>query len=265
MSETDFPGGNLSDSARRLDRDTLRDQVADILENMILEGRWQPGDLLPSQAKLAETFGVSVTVVREAIESLRARKLVNVIHGKGAIVLPPSPSPLLSDFRMLAEREMLTLLDLWEARFLLEPHVAALAAQRATPEQLNELRAILEQMHECQEKGDRNQLAEADVRFHKMLASCTGNVALTLILEALSSLLLKSVKLTSQRPIHSPSDHSAVLEAVCSQDAEAARAAMQTHLERGYQDALAIAKLRGRPPNDAQSQEAERKAKGGDE
>jgi GntR family transcriptional repressor for pyruvate dehydrogenase complex len=194
---------------------------------MILESDLKPGAQLPSQQELTEKLGVSRVVLREAVQWLEARGLVEAIQGKGVVVKAPAPASVVRSLRLLLRRHSATLADLWQIRSFLEPEIAALAAQNATPEHLKAMAEAVSQMRNPD--SDVSTVIEADMRFHNLLAEATENTVLRLIREVIAVLMHESIEETTGRlPTY---DHSAVLEAVRSRDPEAAREAMRRHMQ----------------------------------
>lgn len=228
--------GTYSRLAGNLARSTLREQVAESLKDMIVRGDWQVGEFLPSQSELSDTFSVSVPVIREALQILNGQGLVNVIHGKGAVITPPNASCALTILKLLAERQMLTVTDLWEVRFLLEPEIAALAAQRASSEQIQQLHEIVAPTLGDGEL-DVEEWVRADIDFHTILAEATGNSLLPLIMGLLTDLFAESLRLIlTRKRTTAPSEHLGIIAAIADRDSAAARLAMRVQLNKNRQD-----------------------------
>src|SRR6187455_876085 len=121
-----------------------------VLIGEIINGRYRPGDLLPRETDIAEQHGVSRGVARECIRGLEERGLVGVKHGRGATVLPEREWDTLDPYVLAGllrgGRGAKTLADYVEARRLLEVEAAGIAAERATPEDLEELERAYEHM-----------------------------------------------------------------------------------------------------------------------
>ena len=121
--------------------------------------------------------------------------------------------------------------DIFEMRHILEPHIAALAAQRATPEQVEQLRQILEQQQHQVDRGETG--VESDTAFHFTLASATHNPALVKVVSAVEDILQLSRDQSLQepgRPQRSLASHCQILEMVESGNVKGAREAMEHHL-----------------------------------
>jgi GntR family transcriptional repressor for pyruvate dehydrogenase complex len=124
---------------------SLPDQVAELIVQRIATGELSAGHRLPSQRQLAQSMGVGLAVVREAVKRLEALSILGATHGSGTVVRPFRWMPLLYDpslFLLAVKR--IGIRDLWETRRILEGQIARLAAERATQENLNEIRAVLD-------------------------------------------------------------------------------------------------------------------------
>ena len=212
----------------------LYERVVEKVLELISSGAWKPGFRLPSERELSEAFGVSRTVVREAVKALEARGVLESATGSGVSVRR-------ADFNMVS-RSLQTYMQLSrsvdfeirlnEVRRVLEVELVALAADRATPEQRVQLRQICEQMR----AGDKTaqQMAELDFRLHITLAEATQNELFKILLAPLIDQLRDHITLTWEgfpRPVDLVLDqHEAIVSAVESGDAETARQAMIKHL-----------------------------------
>src|SRR5918994_2373836 len=212
----------------------LYERLVDKILDLISSGKWKPGYRLPPERELSEAFGVSRTVVREAIKALEARGVLESTTGSGVSVR-------LADYNMVS-RSLQTYMQLSsrvdfeirlnEVRRVLEVEMVALAASRITPEQRTQLRQICRQMRDG--KNTAKQMAELDFRLHVTLAESTQNDLFKVLLAPLISPLREQIILTWEdfpRPVEEVFDqHEAIVAAVENGDAEAARQAMTKHL-----------------------------------
>jgi GntR family transcriptional repressor for pyruvate dehydrogenase complex len=211
----------------------LSDRVADTLLEHILAADLQPGDRLPTEAELGRQFEVSRTVVREAVRSLAARGIVNVRPGAGLTVARVAPATASEAMRLLVRGSVdLTYDRVHEVRRTLETELARLAAERATEDDLVELRRI--QAAQQAALDDIPTAARIDVRFHRTIASITRNELFVVILDSLSDVMLQirlqCMPLPGDREIGIV-EHQAVLDGIAAHDPEAARRAMSAHLK----------------------------------
>ena len=203
------------------------DEVMHQLADLIRRGEVKVGQRLPSEKNLAETFGVSRPVVREAFRGLRSLGLIDSRMGSGSYV---------SDGNALRLPLLLgryTAPELHEVRTHLEAPGAALAARRATEEQVQELLEMVRQMSEPQ--GHRP-YAELDATFHAFLAACTGNSVHSRLIADLGELIVENSDLALSanvlRQAQATREHRRIAEAVARRDPEAAESAMLLHLSR---------------------------------
>jgi DNA-binding FadR family transcriptional regulator len=208
--------------------------LVDKILDLISSGAWKPGFRLPPERELSEAFGVSRTVVREAVKALEARGVLESTTGSGVSVR-------LADFNMVS-RSLQTYMQLSnrvdfeirlnEVRRVLEVEMVALAASRITPEQRIQLRQICKQMRDGQNTA--KQMAELDFRLHVTLAEATQNDLFKVLLAPLIHQLRDQIILTWEdfpRPVEQVFDqHEAIVAAVENGDADAARQAMTKHL-----------------------------------
>ncbi|MFF5228548.1 FadR/GntR family transcriptional regulator [Dactylosporangium sp. NPDC000521] len=195
------------------------------IQQMIVDGRLTPGQRLPAERELSELLGISRPTLRETIRALVGLNILESRHGAGTFVAGLSTAALLEPMRFVMALNERTVEELFEARLLLEPALAALAARRATDEQVAAMRAAI---------GGGDQV-EADVLLHRLIAGASGNALLAAMLESLSGLGRSSRSMTSGRPGMSErtaEDHEAIVAAVEQRDPDAARRAMAAHLER---------------------------------
>ena len=212
----------------------LYERVVDKILSLISTGAWKSGYRLPPERELSEAFGVSRTVVREAIKALEARGVLESVAGSGVSVR-------LADFDMVS-RSLQTYMQLSkrvdfeirlnEVRRVLEVEMVALAASRRTPEQLEKLHEICQQMRAS--GNTAKVMAELDFQLHVTLAEATQNDLFKVLLAPLINQLRDQIILTWEdfpRPVNEVFDqHESIVSAVESGDAEAARQAMLRHL-----------------------------------
>jgi GntR family transcriptional repressor for pyruvate dehydrogenase complex len=220
------------------------------IQEQIQRGELKAGDRLPPERHLAGIFGASRSSVREALRMLELSGLVYSRHGEGNFVAETDAAArTLVDF---LERQRANLLDLSEARKLFEPYVASLAAERATPEQLEELRQAAEEEEKHLRGGEPQAAFRADRAFHHAIATATGNEALVTLHQYLSDLVAggrREALENDVRRAQSAVDHRRLYRAIARRDGAAARTAMLKHLENveqilvetvvGYQRAAA--------------------------
>ncbi|MCA1990365.1 MAG: FadR family transcriptional regulator [Desulfarculus sp.] len=170
------------------------EQVAQTIRRQVLSGQLSLGERLPSERDLAEQFGVSRVVVREAIRTLEMSGILRVQKGAGGgtFVAAAYAKPLSGAITNLLEGGTISLDHLFELRLMLEPPAAAQVAGRAGPEQVAELEEILAQAEQVVD--DSETLREINLEFHRRLAVMTGNPLLAALCETVLQLLVDSLR-----------------------------------------------------------------------
>jgi GntR family galactonate operon transcriptional repressor len=214
----------------------LATAVIEALVDRIVGGDIPEGTSMPTEPALCTSFGVSRTVIREAVKSLEAMRLLKVQQGQGTTVRPLAEWDLLNPVVLAAtvrhDAELSILEDLIDVRRALEAQMAGQAAVRATPEQLQEIMAAMELLEN--EVGSPARYLQADLGFHDAIMAASGNrlgrsAILTINTEAYRSL----------RYVGDPSPddcresniaHRAVMVAVTARDPELAAQAMNDHI-----------------------------------
>ncbi|MBO9607427.1 MAG: FadR family transcriptional regulator [Paenibacillaceae bacterium] len=205
------------------------EKVYDEMKRRIASGEWEPGSRLPTIEQLSALFGVGVSTVREAVRILGKQKIVRIEQGRGTFVsseLSASP-PQLVDVLERASIRQLT-----DARLIVEPELAALAARHATAEAREAIVRDAEAMRRKAAAG-RDFLAE-DIRFHERIAAAAANEVLAGMMAHVNDLLLDSRRTTMKWPgmnEKASSYHMLIAQAIAGRDEERARTLMRLHLE----------------------------------
>ncbi|MGQ9584533.1 MAG: FadR/GntR family transcriptional regulator [Anaerolineae bacterium] len=181
-----------------LSRAPLTNRVIQSLRDMIWRGELAPGDLLPSHEELAARYGVGLSTIREAMKALSLIGLVEVCPGRGTQVLPDALRVLSSEAAMRASLGEVDTEQVLEARTIIETTLTALAAERATQEDLAEINAALAEMQA--HMHDDTAFARADLRFHLAVARASKNDILAQMYYLTRSLLEKMVRQVISHP-----------------------------------------------------------------
>lgn len=214
----------------------LVQEIVESLAGSIREALIKPGDKLPSESEIMARFDVSRTVVREAISNLQALKLVETRHGIGTFALALQDS---GNFK-IAEEDFSTVADVisvLELRIGLETEAAGLAAQRRSDLNLAKMEAALRAFQESIMQ-DLDSVAP-DFELHMEVARATGNQHFADLMTYLGTMIIPRTRVNT--PSSAPEgrlsylqrvhgEHQSIFNAIRDQDAEAARAAMRTHL-----------------------------------
>ncbi len=219
----------------------LADQVADRLAAEIRSGRLEVGARLPTEAVLASQFEVSRTVVREAVSRLKSLGLVISRQGSGVYVREPEAEPLRFDASHMASRD--AVVQMAELRRPLESEVAALAAERRTPEELARIQTAIQELEQAVARGESG--AEQDVAFHLAVAAAAHNPFLIGTLQYLHGLLHGAVRVTRANEarrddfIHAVAkEHARIADAIAAGNPKAAREAAKTHMDNAIKRIL---------------------------
>lgn len=203
---------------------------------LIEGGKLKQGDQLPSERELTEIFKVSRTTVREAIRTLESMKLLQCRQGNGTYVLATSEEALIQPLAAALFNAKDDIRDIFFIRKIIEPHVAQLAAENGTAEEIADLEEILRKQEICIERGEN--IIETDSEFHNLMASATKNRVMERLIVALVDFLKQSRENylldgqhDSKRPERSLEGHKQVLAAIKIGDGEAAKKMMLQHLQ----------------------------------
>ena len=215
------------------------DEVVQRLREQIVSGQLVAGESLASEGDLATTLKVSRTVIREAMRILCTQGLVEISQGRRPRVKGADPQAAIISLDALLSRGGGTLAHLTEVRLPLEVEIAGLAAERATPEQLQALAHTNDQLAQAE---SLEECIEADIAFHRALAAATNNPLFELLLETVAQLLRESRRrtLTQSGTRLAWEEHVRIYQTVAQRDRVAAREAMRQHMRLIQRD-LAVA------------------------
>ncbi|MBM4465026.1 MAG: FadR family transcriptional regulator [Chloroflexi bacterium] len=215
------------------DNERLFQKVVDEVGTKIIEGVLKPGDMLPPERIIAEQFGVSRTVIREAIKALELQGLVEVQHGRGAMVVRPSADSVSDSVVRFVRTQNSPLWALLELRCILEVEIAGLAAERCTEEDIRNLTELWEQM--ATKVDSPSEYVELDLEFHRALCKAAHNQLFPLVLEPVMMLARESRRVGAtapNAPKRSIGVHKRILEAVKRRDSNEAQRTMREHLSQ---------------------------------
>lgn len=220
----------------KLKANNLTDRVSAAMETRIASGRLKPGSRLPTEQELSLEFGVSRTVVREAISRLKSEGLVETRQGAGAFV---AQSKLGVPFRIDPDSvdSFDATVEILELRLAVESEAAALAAERANQGQLRAIRDALDAVQAAFERGDDG--VDEDLRFHRAIAQAAHNRKYLELAEFLERYVKTQIRITggkiarAGRMAQTQSEHAEIYKAISARDADAARTAAREHFRRG--------------------------------
>ena len=213
----------------------LTQRVAETLIELIRKGEYPAKTRLPTQTELASRFGVSVTVIREAIARLKSEGVVEVRQGSGTFVRVPN---LDKPFRIDqgVTDSLRSILQIVELRKCLESEISALAAENASKAQIAQIKRALKDMDRQVRAGHDG--VEADLAFHRAIALATGNPHILALMEFIGQFLRGAMRVTrtyearhSKLTTQVTHEHAAILSAIERHDSEAARASARRHMD----------------------------------
>jgi DNA-binding FadR family transcriptional regulator len=204
------------------------------IERRILSGELRQGDYLGSERELGEQFGASRTAVREALKTLAQRGLVDMRPGRGTMVIDGTSQAVRHSLHLMMRIGSRHVPEhLTEVREIVEPEMAALAAERAGDEHIAAMRAAFETMERA--LADADAFITADNEFHRAVARGSGNPLILALMDSIVDLLSDQRKLifaVPGGPQRGQMHHKRVMDAIVAKDPEAARNCMHAHLKQ---------------------------------
>jgi GntR family transcriptional regulator, transcriptional repressor for pyruvate dehydrogenase complex len=209
----------------------LSDKVAEMMLETILSNRLEVGDRLPSERELGEQFGVSRTVVREAVRALVAKGVIDVRSGSGLRVAAVDAAQVSESMSLYVRGSDVDFEQVHEVRALLEVQIAGLAAERSTDDEVARLVEVDKRMQRLSD--DVQAAALTDLEFHRVIAQATHNELYLVLMDSIGASLIdiRRANLGSGSTPETLAQHQAILDAIAGHDAPRARAAMADHLE----------------------------------
>lgn len=203
------------------------------IQQMIVTGELRPGQRLPPEKELSESLGLSRNSLREAVKALELIRVLDVRRGDGTYVTSLEPAVLLEAVSFVVDMHQdQSLVDLLEVRRILEPAAAVLASARATPEDVEGLRVL---MQDVDADTGIEELVAHDLHFHATIATIGGNQYLSGLLDALSS---KTVRVRVWRGLtqsgstrHTLDEHEAIVDAISRRDPQLVQSLVTAHVE----------------------------------
>ena len=236
-------------SSRMFSQRSIHGRIAHEIGQQILRGDLQPDEVLPNETDLGAGFGVSRTVLREAIKVLAAKGLVESRPKIGTRVKPRDQwnmlDPDVLSWSLVSHDAEDYALAVSEMRRVLEPAGAALAAQRATPDQRARIRAAYEAMDAAGKNAEDS--IDHDLRFHLSILEATNNPFLVSMGHVIESAIAFNIRLSVEFPslrVQSVPLHRLVLERIEKGDPRGAQAAMVKLLQEAQVD---IERILARP------------------
>ena len=214
----------------KIAKQKISEQVLEQMQGNIMSGEWPPGTKIPGEMELVSLFGVSRISVRQAIHQLVGMGILTIKRGEGTFVTDAIPIQYFNVLIPYLMIEKPNIVDVFEYRCILEAKAAALAAERATNEDIEMLEDTLKQLYKC--KGDYESYIKCDLLFHTIIASATKNAVIVKI----TSILYDIVKSTMREAVEFVGAekgnyyHSNLLEAIKKRDPVMAEEFMTKHV-----------------------------------
>lgn len=218
-------------SINSIKKKRLSEYIIDELRAFITRNNLKEGDKLPAEKELAEKLQTSKGSLREALRMLEIAGLVNVIPGKGIFVrnstgdlIVPLPAWITSNKKEISKH--------FEARLIIEPEIAALAAQRISKKQIRTIEQNILRQEGCVQ-DDIVSMINADIEFHRLVAEAAGNETLSMLMNSLSRLSFhgwKAALRVKNRNSTAVREHRHIMDCLTEHDDTAARASMREHM-----------------------------------
>ena len=212
-------------------RSTLVDDTADRIRQMIFAGQIKPGDLLPSRKDLAAQFGVGIATIHEAVKSLDAVGLVESRPGKGTWVSHNALESVIHPSMIRNRFGPIDVYAVYEARMALEVALAELAAEKATPQEIEQMLSHLAAAQKV--IADDDEFVREDWDFHMTVARATHNVLLEAFYNLSRELLIELIRDVIRIPLvkqEASQLHLEEAQAIAAHDVDAAREAARRHM-----------------------------------
>jgi len=213
---------------------SLKNQVAEYIKNLIKNGKLKPGDRLPTEREMAEKFGVSRTVIRDAVKTLSGVGILKVKHGLGIFVAKVDVDIIARQLSSLLFNESDTVDNLFEVRMELETVAAGWAAERCTEEARAKISQFTKESQALlNSNGESDSFQQYDQEFHLLVSEMTGNPVVVRLMRSMLDLLEEARSHTLHIPGRfdlSVQEHIKVLEAIYKGNTDRAKSAMHDHL-----------------------------------
>jgi GntR family transcriptional regulator, transcriptional repressor for pyruvate dehydrogenase complex len=211
---------------------TLTERARQQFEELIVSGKLRPGDRLPSESEMGKMLGVSRTVVREAVRLLSAKGLVEARTGSGIYVRELNSGMIRDPIELLLRCSAIRTDDILEARALIEVHLAGLAAERATSDDIAAMERAIAKLRKT--GLSPTAYAEIDVEFHAQLAVAARNPLFGILSQSLIAVMIDPIRFVFEHRASAREDtireHRLILDHVKARDPEGARQAMREAL-----------------------------------
>lgn len=212
------------------------EEVLDQIKKLLINKELKIGQKLPNEIELSESMGISRSSLREAFKVLSVLGIIEGKSGEGTIIKQANPENLKNIMSMVAISKGLNTEELFEVRTILEVGAVKFAAERRTDSDLQEIKAILEEMDKLRYEDEEEQ-ARFDFLFHQSIVSTSRNRMLSIVVEVISDLLSEQIKTTRSELATSPEilkrfqeEHWAIYRAILKKNSTEAQRIISEHL-----------------------------------
>lgn len=228
MSKHEIQKGQLKSINN--DNKPLPEKVAEQITALIASRKFKAGEKLPNEFEMAQQLNVGRGTIREAVKILVSRNVVEIHRGCGTFVCD---HPGIADDPLgfvFAKDKMKLALDLCEVRLIIEPEIAALAAERAVDGEIAEIERAADEVKTLCEQGKKHM--EKDIEFHELIAKSTKNQVMWNMIPIIQSGVSLFINVTDSALVQDTiRTHQMVIDAIKEHDPQKAREAMRQHLE----------------------------------
>jgi GntR family transcriptional repressor for pyruvate dehydrogenase complex len=214
------------------DRRVLSEQIAQSILDMIRDQKLRPGDRLPPERELAAMMQVSRPPLREALRALTIMHVIENRRRLGTFVTSLEPQAMVENISFILSLDVPTFVNVIEARKAIEPGLAANAARKISPEQLDELEACVLRSEEM--VNDPQEFINCDQEIHRRIADAAQNNILSVFMNSIHQVSMYSRRKTTEIPevpARTLQDHRRLLKAIKDHDPEKAAEVMLEHLD----------------------------------
>ncbi len=229
----------MATKERPIKKGKLSEVVVERLNAKIRSGELKAGEKLPTERAMAESMGVSRTVIREAIRIMVDKNVLELKNGCG-YVRQLSFDEIMENMSEMFDLDEVSILEIMEVRMVLENYIVKKAVKNITGEQIEELQKEIDKM--AQIMNERDDAVEQESAFHRGLAEATGNSALKSVYVLCEDLLRRAqrdswrVAKAIGAPNTAVADHQAILDAIQEKSENRAELLMQAHMDYAYQN-----------------------------
>ena len=220
-------------SLKPITKTRLSEAAIEQIKDLIVSKNLEPGNKLPSERDLVAVLEISRSSIREALRMLEIMGLVEVKPGKGAYVKGLS-GDLFMPLSSLLSTHKETLQHHFEARLVIEPAAAALAAKRASRSDIRQIKKVLKTFQENLDENNLVALIRSDILFHRLIANATNNRTIEILMNTITRHDFIGWKMslrTKKRPLNTVREHRKIFEAIAAGDDKKAKSTMRSHLK----------------------------------